>query len=75
MMAKARIWGFGTQASAAPEPLNGVAGRGGDPQEALLLMKNFEDSCHGWFWSTDPEGHLTYISDGTRTRWATTRRP
>ena len=63
-MAKARIWGFGTQASAVREPRNGADGRGGDPQEALLLMKNFEDSCHGWFWSTDPEGHLTYISDG-----------
>ena len=36
---------------------------GGDPTEAWLLLKNFEDSCHGWFWSTDAEGHLTYISD------------
>ena len=37
--------------------------RSSDTREALLLMKTFEESCHGWFWSTDAEGHLTYISE------------
>ncbi|MGA9581214.1 MAG: EAL domain-containing protein [Allosphingosinicella sp.] len=34
-----------------------------DPAEALLLMHSFELSGQGWFWATDPEGRLTYISD------------
>lgn len=28
----------------------------------MLLLKNFEESCKGWFWSTDKAGHLTYLS-------------
>jgi diguanylate cyclase (GGDEF)-like protein len=77
-MARARIWGLGTPASAARD--RGVLGNfgsfaskrrgpdesGSDPAEALLLMRNFEDSGHGWFWSTDPEGQLTYISDSMK---------
>jgi diguanylate cyclase (GGDEF)-like protein len=74
-MARARNWSFGTKAPAAPERgvtsdadrsatrRNGPGAPGGDPAEALLLMKSFEDSGHGWFWSIDPEGRLTYISD------------
>lgn len=30
--------------------------------EALLLLKAFEESCNGWFWSTDEDGHVTYLS-------------
>ncbi len=32
-------------------------------QEALLLLKNFEESRQGWFWSTDADGRLTYLTD------------
>ncbi len=31
--------------------------------EALLLLKNFEESCKGWFWSTNKLGDLVYLSD------------
>jgi diguanylate cyclase (GGDEF)-like protein len=31
-------------------------------KQALLLLQNFEESGRGWFWSTDAEGCLTYIS-------------
>lgn len=31
--------------------------------EALLLLKNFEESRQGWFWSTDASGNLTYITE------------
>jgi diguanylate cyclase (GGDEF)-like protein/PAS domain S-box-containing protein len=31
-------------------------------QEALLLLQTFEDSNRGWFWSTDAENCLTYVS-------------
>jgi diguanylate cyclase (GGDEF)-like protein/PAS domain S-box-containing protein len=32
-------------------------------QEALALLRNFEDSQRGWFWSTNGEGELTYVSE------------
>jgi diguanylate cyclase (GGDEF)-like protein len=31
-------------------------------KDALLLLKNFEESGRGWFWSTDAEGRITYLS-------------
>ena len=36
---------------------------GGEAQEALLLLRAFEASCHGWFWAVDRDGCLTYISE------------
>jgi diguanylate cyclase (GGDEF)-like protein len=30
--------------------------------EALLILKNHEDSGQGWFWATDAEGELTYLT-------------
>ncbi|MEQ8309229.1 MAG: EAL domain-containing protein [Sphingopyxis sp.] len=32
-------------------------------REALLLLRNYEESGRGWFWSTDTEGRITYITD------------
>ena len=31
-------------------------------KNAMLLIQNFEESGRGWFWSTDSEGLITYIS-------------
>ncbi len=31
--------------------------------EALQLLRTFEASSHGWFWSVDEEGRLTYLSE------------
>ncbi len=31
--------------------------------EALLLLQNYEETRQGWFWSTDAEGRLTYLTD------------
>jgi diguanylate cyclase (GGDEF)-like protein/PAS domain S-box-containing protein len=31
--------------------------------EALSLLRNFEESCKGWFWSTDKSGNVVYLSD------------
>ncbi len=31
--------------------------------DALLLVRNYEESGQGWFWSTDASGRLTYITD------------
>ena len=43
-----------TEAVAAPKSTS---------SQALLLLKNFEESYKGWFWSTDHDGRLTYLSD------------
>ena len=32
-------------------------------KQALLLLQNFEESGRGWFWSTDDEGRINYLSD------------
>src|SRR3546814_11050658 len=34
----------------------------GDQQRALNLMRDFERAGRGWFWETDREGRLVYIS-------------
>src|SRR3546814_17298073 len=33
------------------------------PREALLLLRNSEESGQGWFSSTDVAGRLTYITE------------
>lgn len=47
--------------SAAPETRNSY--NQPDHSEALSLLNHFEESCKGWFWSTDEAGHVKYISD------------
>jgi diguanylate cyclase (GGDEF)-like protein len=37
--------------------------RAGNAEEALLLLKNFEDSGEGWLWATDQDGRLTYLTE------------
>jgi diguanylate cyclase (GGDEF)-like protein/PAS domain S-box-containing protein len=32
-------------------------------KDALLLLRTFEESDRGWFWATNAEGQLTYISE------------
>ncbi len=32
-------------------------------RDAQLLIQNFEESGRGWFWSTDAEGRVTYLSE------------
>ncbi|WP_242776798.1 EAL domain-containing protein [Sphingopyxis sp. YF1] len=31
--------------------------------DALLLLRNHEDSGQGWFWSTDADGRIAYLSE------------
>ena len=49
---------------------NGAPGAGaahfntpGEEQQALLLLRDYEQSGQGWFWSTDGSGAITYISE------------
>ncbi|HEX9806189.1 MAG TPA: EAL domain-containing protein [Alteraurantiacibacter sp.] len=34
-----------------------------DAHERLAMLNDFEESGLGWFWATDSQGRLTYISD------------
>ncbi len=35
-----------------------------EEQQALLLLRDYEQSGQGWFWSTDAQGAVSYISEG-----------
>ena len=35
----------------------------GEEQQALLLLRDYEQSGQGWFWSTDAQGCISYISE------------
>ncbi len=37
--------------------------RPADSQGVLKLLRDYEQSGQGWFWSTDPECRLNYVSD------------
>jgi diguanylate cyclase (GGDEF)-like protein/PAS domain S-box-containing protein len=32
-------------------------------RDALLLLQNYEESGRGWFWATDSDGRITYITE------------
>jgi diguanylate cyclase (GGDEF)-like protein len=38
------------------------ASAGPSSKQASLLLQNFEESGRGWFWSTDAEGRINYLS-------------
>ena len=51
---------------------NGILGKAGaphisghvlSPTEASLILRAYEESCQGWFWATDMNGCLTYVTE------------
>ena len=54
-----KISGRSTQNDGIPAPHTSNA----SSKQALLLLQNFEESGRGWFWSTDADGRITYLSD------------
>ncbi|MFM5884249.1 MAG: putative bifunctional diguanylate cyclase/phosphodiesterase [Novosphingobium sp.] len=34
-----------------------------EQQQAIRLLRDYEESGIGWFWASDDQGHLTYVSD------------
>ena len=58
-MLKNRLWG----SNAAAPDRRAASGRPENDGEALELLKSFEQSQAGWFWSTDEVGRLTYLTD------------
>lgn len=53
----ARISGQPTTETSSPPPPNIKT------KEALLLLQNYEETRQGWFWSTDKDGNLTYLTE------------
>jgi len=47
------------EAVRAPEP----TGSARDMRQAFLLLRDYENSGLGWFWSTDANGRIQYISE------------
>jgi diguanylate cyclase (GGDEF)-like protein/PAS domain S-box-containing protein len=41
--------------------------------QALALLQDYEQSGLGWFWSTDAEGRITYLSEVVAAKLGTTR--
>ena len=72
MAARKFSWGATSEKTAEPSA-RGLLGKLGQRQpsaspaatskDALLLLQNFEESGRGWFWSTDAEGRITYLSE------------
>lgn len=60
--------GFFTRLSAGSRAAGSKAAKRPPPamlntNDALLLLQNFEESKRGWFWSSDAQGNLTYLSE------------
>lgn len=72
MVARKFSWGA-SRADSADKAERGLLGKIGaranpsspttSSKDALLLLQNFEESGRGWFWSTDADGRVTYLSD------------
>jgi len=50
------FWRDRTNVPAAPASLHGA-------DDLARLLRNYEDARQGWFWSTDRDGRLTYLTD------------
>jgi diguanylate cyclase (GGDEF)-like protein len=62
-MARIGLWRSGTTAPVHRVDKLEDSGSGLCPTEASLILRAYEESCQGWFWTTDASGCLTYISE------------
>src|SRR6218665_4046263 len=65
---------MGAAAKAGGGSVPFVRKNGADPlaAEHLRLFRNYEARDLGWFWATDAEGRITYISEGAARSLGTT---
>ncbi|MFM2301979.1 MAG: hypothetical protein RLZZ84_1715 [Pseudomonadota bacterium] len=64
--------GFGGKGENVPHAAEQQAS-GEELQQALQLLRDYEASGIGWFWSSDSDGRITYISDVVIQRMGRTR--
>lgn len=62
-------------ATAVAETASGPASQILDDREALRLLRNYEDTGLGWFWSTDSEGQVRYMSAPIAAKLGLSRSP
>ncbi len=55
-----RLGGFRRNGGKEPAPNNASAV--GEEREALALLRDYENSGLGWFWASDAQGNITYVS-------------
>lgn len=55
--------GFFNKLSSRIGQQNAASGAHSKTTEALLLLQNYEETRQGWFWSTNADGELTYLTD------------
>ena len=55
--------GFFNKLSSRIAAQSSVATPNRKTKEALLLLQNYEETRQGWFWSTDDEGRLLYLTE------------
>ncbi len=70
-MARLEKTGLGRIRSLLTAGGEGRALSAGESHEALSLFHDFEESGQGWFWSTDADGRITYISQTVAERLGT----
>ena len=60
---------FGARApQAEPAPVRTFDAATLDDREAFTLLRNYEETGQGWFWSTDAVGNIRYLSDSVAER-------
>lgn len=69
-MAQRQAKGFGGfrgllsgKAGAVGMPADAIKASNNELRQALLLLRDYEESGLGWFWSTDMEGRIVYVSE------------
>jgi diguanylate cyclase (GGDEF)-like protein/PAS domain S-box-containing protein len=45
------------------EPVAAPLPTGDELRQAILLLRDYEQSGNGWFWASDAAGNITYLSD------------
>ena len=66
---------LGGRSASAATPVEVSAARASNRElrQALMLLRDYEQSGIGWFWSTDSEGKISYITEGVAQKLGKTR--
>lgn len=65
---------FSSRASgSAGDPASQIRASSKELRQALALLRDYEDSGNGWFWSTDADGRIAYVSECVATRLGRSR--
>ena len=63
----------GRASGSAGDPASQIKASSKELRQALALLRDYENSGNGWFWSTDAEGRIAYLSECVATRMGRSR--